>query len=116
LTWQTLLNFLTTDRLPILGNRKIKGVGVAALEGTSLVERVEVLLKLFLKLDDELGGDVLYLPLSRYVARLGVNVEQESSDGLAAYAQLSQMTGWLALDGNRHGAARRYFTTASTRC
>ncbi|MCA1606088.1 MAG: DNA-binding protein [Acidobacteria bacterium] len=108
----TLLDFLTTDRLPILGNRKIRGVGVAALEGTSLVERVEVLLKLFLQLDDELGGDVLYLPLSRYVARLGVNVEQESSDGLAAYAQLSQMTGWLALDGNRHGAARRYFTTA----
>jgi len=106
-----LLNDLTADRLPLFGNSKIRGVGVSALEGKSLTERAEVLLKLFLQLDDELGGDVLYLPLSRYVRRLSVNVKQEPTDGLAAFAQLSQMTGWLALDGNRHGAARRYFTT-----
>ncbi|HEU0087872.1 MAG TPA: hypothetical protein VFQ77_09500 [Pseudonocardiaceae bacterium] len=106
-----LLNSLTADRLPILGNREVGGVCVSALESASIAERVEVLLKLFLQLDDELGGDVLYLPLSRYVARLGGTVEQESADGLAAFAQLSQLTGWLALDGNRHGAARRYFTT-----
>ena len=107
-----LLNDLTSDRLPILGNSETGGVGVSALEGASLAERAEVLLRLFLELDDELGGDTLYLPLSRYVARLGANVEQAPADGLAAFAQLSQMTGWLALDGNRHGAARRYLTTA----
>lgn len=107
----SLLNDLTADYLPILSTGKTKGVRLPALDGSSVTERVQVLLKLFLQLDDELGGDVLYLPLSRYVARLGANVKQESMDGLAAYAQLSQMTGWLALDGNRHGAARRYFTT-----
>ncbi|MCA1605842.1 MAG: DNA-binding protein [Acidobacteria bacterium] len=108
----SLLNDLTADHLPILGTRGAKGVRVSALEGSSVTDRVQVLLKLFLQLDDELGGDVLYLPLSRYVARLGANIEQDSTDGLAAFAQLSQMTGWLALDGNRHGAARRYFTSA----
>ncbi len=107
-----LLNDLTTDRLPLLRNRGVRGVGVSALEGGSLAKRADVLLRLFLELDDELGGDTLYLPLSRYVSRLSANVEQESADGLAAFAQLSQMTGWLALDGNRHGAARRYLTTA----
>jgi len=108
----SLLNDLTADQLPIFGDSRATGAGVSALEGKSLADRVQVLLKLFLQLDDELGGDVLYLPLSRYVARLGANVEQESTCDLVAYAQLSQMTGWLALDGNRHGAARRYFTTA----
>lgn len=107
-----LLNDLTADRLPVLGSSTVKGVGFSALEGKPLADRVQVLLKFFLQLDDELGGDVLYLPLSRYVARLGASVKQEQPDGLAAFAQLSQMTGWLALDGNRHGSARRYFTTA----
>lgn len=107
-----LLNGLTSDRLPVLGTGEIAAVGVSAFEGGSLAERTDVLLKLFLQLDDELGGDVLYLPLSRYVTRLGASVEQESTDGLAAFGQLSQMTGWLALDGNRHAAARRYLTTA----
>jgi tetratricopeptide (TPR) repeat protein len=107
-----LLNDLTTDRLLQRRNREVRGVGVSALEGASLAQRADVLLRLFLELDDELGGDTLYLPLSRYVSRLGANVEQELADGLAAFAQLSQMTGWLALDGNRHGAARRYLTTA----
>ncbi len=108
----SLLNDLTADQFPILGNGDIRGLGVSTLEGVSLTERVEVLLRLFLELDDELGGDVLYLPLSRYVSRLCSSVEQESADGLAAFGQLSQMTGWLALDGNRHAAARRYLTTA----
>ncbi|MGH3770223.1 MAG: helix-turn-helix domain-containing protein, partial [Pseudonocardiaceae bacterium] len=107
-----LLNSLAADRLPILGKDDIVGVGVAAFDGASLAGRAEVLLKLFLQLDDELGGDVLYLPMARYVARLGVSVQQEPADGLAAFGQLSQMTGWLALDGNRYSAARRYLTTA----
>jgi hypothetical protein len=72
-----LLNSLTADRLPILAKDHIMGVGVAALDGASLAGRAEALLKLFLQLDDELGGDVLYLPLARYVARLGVSVQQE---------------------------------------
>ncbi|MGH3870339.1 MAG: helix-turn-helix domain-containing protein [Pseudonocardiaceae bacterium] len=108
----TLLNDLTADRFPILGNGEVRDVGVSAFDGASLAERAEVLLRLFLELDDELGGDVLYLPLSRYVSRLGANVGQESADGLAVFGQLSQMVGWLALDGNCHAAARRYFTTA----
>lgn len=108
----SLLNALTGDHLPIHSPGRIKSVGIPALDGSSVADRVQTLLKLFLQLDDELGGDVLYLPLSRYVTRLGATVEQESTEGLAAFAQLSQMTGWLALDGNRHGAARRYFTTA----
>lgn len=108
-----LLNDLTADRLPILGTGETKGIGVSALESSSVSDRVQVLLKLFLQLDDELGGDALYLPLSRYVARLApISSRSRRNDGLAAFAQLSQMTGWLALDGNRHGAARRYFTTA----
>lgn len=49
---------------------------------------------------------------SRYVARLAVNVEHDPTAGLHAFGQLSQMTGWLALDSNRHAAASRYFTTA----
>ncbi|MGH3976305.1 MAG: hypothetical protein ACRDS9_23720, partial [Pseudonocardiaceae bacterium] len=108
----SLLNDLTADQFPILGNGDVQDLGVSTLEGVSLTERVEVLLRLFLELDDELGGDVLYLPLSRYVLRLCSSVEQEPADSLAAFGQLSQMTGWLALDGNRHAAARRYFTTA----
>jgi tetratricopeptide (TPR) repeat protein len=107
-----LLNSLTADRLPILVKDKITGVGVSILDSASLARRAEVLLKLFLQLDDELGGDVLYLPLARYVARLGVSVRQEPADGLSVFGQLSQMTGWVALDSNRHAAARRYLTTA----
>lgn len=34
-----LLNDLTSDRLPILGTSEVRGVGVSALEGTSLAER-----------------------------------------------------------------------------
>jgi tetratricopeptide (TPR) repeat protein len=107
-----LLQNLTADRLPIPSNGSMTGVGVSAFEGGSLAERGEDLLRLFLHLDDELGGDALYMPLSLYVSRLGVTAAQEPADGLAVFAQLSQMTGWLALDGNRHGAARRYLTTA----
>lgn len=107
-----LLHDLIADRLPLLSNHEARDVGVSALEGASLADRADELLRLFLELDDELGGDTLYLPLSRYVSRLGANIEQNPGDGLAAFAQLSQMTGWLALDGNRHGAARRYLTSA----
>jgi len=78
----------------------------------TLAKSADLLLKLFLALDDELGGDSLYLPLSRYVARMAVNVEQDSDDGLSGFGQLCQMAGWLALDAHQHGAARRYFTSA----
>jgi hypothetical protein len=109
----SLLSSLTADRLRPLDSR-LEGahIGVAALEGMSLSETTELLLKLFLQLDDELGGDALYLPLSRYVGRLAVNVKEDASDGLAAFGQLAQMTGWLALDSNQHAAARRHLTTA----
>lgn len=68
-----LLNSLTTDCLPMLAKDESAGFGVSSFGSSSLAARAKVLLKLFLQLDDELGGDVLYLPLSRYVERLGVN-------------------------------------------
>lgn len=70
------------------------------------------MLTLFLQLVAQLGGDVLYAPLSQYVARMALAVEADPSDGLLAFGGLSQMAGWLAVDGNRHGAAERYLTTA----
>lgn len=85
---------------------------IGAFDGLSLADSASQLLTLFLQLDAQLGGDVLYAPLSQYVARMAVAVEQNPSDGLLAFGQLSQMAGWLAVDGNRHGAARRYLTTA----
>jgi hypothetical protein len=74
---------------------------------------VDRLLQLFLQLDAEVGGDDLYEPMTRHVERLARTVEEDPLPvTLHSLGQLSQMTGWLALDSNRHGAARRYFTTA----
>jgi len=81
-------------------------------EGGSLRTSAELLLKSFLKLDDEQGGDALYLPLSRFVAEMSQAADERPDGNLGVFGQLSQMTGWLALDANRHGAARRYLTTA----
>ncbi|MEY9861532.1 transcriptional regulator with XRE-family HTH domain/tetratricopeptide (TPR) repeat protein [Catenulispora sp. GAS73] len=86
---------------------------IGAFDGLSLAESASQVLTLFLQLDAQLGGDVLYAPLSQYVARMALAVEADPSDGLLAFGQLSQMAGWLAVDGNRHGAARRYLTTAA---
>jgi hypothetical protein len=87
-------------------------LGISAFEGLTLARSAELVLKLFLALDDELGGGSLYLPLSRYVARMAVSVEQDPDDGLWGFGQLCQMAGWLALDAHQHGAARRYFSSA----
>jgi tetratricopeptide (TPR) repeat protein len=71
------------------------------------------LLGLFLQLEAEIGGDDLYEPMTRHVERLAKVVDHNPRPALLyRLGQLSQMTGWLALDGNRHGAARRYLTTA----
>ncbi|MGC5364028.1 helix-turn-helix domain-containing protein [Streptomyces sp. DT24] len=86
--------------------------GVTGLDGMSLRATGEHLLRTFLHLDDELGGDSLYVPLTRYVARMAVSVKANPRDGLAAYGQLNQMVGWLALDANKHAHAKRYFATA----
>jgi hypothetical protein len=107
-----LLGSLTAGRLPLAaGETRSPTIGISAFDGMSTGRSAELLLKLFLRLDDELGGDSLYLPLSRYVARMAVTVEQDPGDGLLAFGQLSQMAGWLALDADHHGQARRYFTT-----
>ncbi|WP_235433513.1 helix-turn-helix domain-containing protein [Protofrankia coriariae] len=107
-----LLGSLTSGRLPLAaGERRTPTIGISAFDGMTNGQSAELLLKLFLQLDDELGGDSLYLPLSRYVARMAVTVEQDSGDGLVPFGQLSQMAGWLALDADHHGTARRYFTT-----
>lgn len=52
-----LLNDLTADRLPLLGDREMRSVGVSTFGGASLADRADVLLRLSLELDDELGGD-----------------------------------------------------------
>jgi tetratricopeptide (TPR) repeat protein len=87
-------------------------IGISAFKGMTLQESGERLLKIFLHLDNELGGDSLYQPLSRYVARMAVNVHENPTDGLPAFGQLNQMAGWLALDANYHRAAKGYFTAA----
>jgi tetratricopeptide (TPR) repeat protein len=107
----TLLGGLTATRPAVAGGRG-PTLGISAFEGMTLAQSADLMLKLFLALDDELGGDSLYLHLSRYVARMAVSVEQDPDDGLLSFAQLSQMAGWLALDAHQHGAARRYFTSA----
>ena len=78
----------------------------------SMQQSGDHLLKSFLHLDGELGGDSLYLPLSRYVARMAINVREDPTDGLLEFGQLNQMAGWLALDANNHSAAKRYLTAA----
>lgn len=109
----SLLSNLTARRFPVLEDRADGvHVGIEALAGMSLAESTDLLLRILLQLDDELGGDTLYLPLSCYVKRLAVTVEQDPENGLVEFGKLSQMTGWLALDANRHAAARRYFTAA----
>ena len=107
-----LLAELTASNLPLLDPAISSPVGVGTIEGLSLRQSADSLLKLFLQLDDEMGGDTLYVPLARYVARLAVNARTDPGDGLPAFGQLSQLTGWLALDANRHAEARRYLTTA----
>jgi hypothetical protein len=106
-----LLGGLTATR-PALADGHSPTLGISAFEGMTLAQSANLVLKLFLALDDELGGDSLYLPLSRYVARMAVSVEQDPDDGLLGFGQLCQMAGWLALDAHQHGAARRYFTSA----
>lgn len=107
-----LLAQMTATGLPLLDSPIGTPVGVGHIDGLSLRQSADGLLKLFLQLDDTLGGDTLYVPLARYVARLAVDAQADPGDGLPAFGQLSQMTGWLAMDANRHGEARRYLTTA----
>ena len=106
-----ILTALAGTQLPTTGTTRSLAP-VTAFEGLSLEQSASQLLTLFLQLDAQLGGDALYRPLSQYVARMAVAVEADPSDGLLAFGQLCQMAGWLALDANRHGAARRYLTTA----
>ncbi|MGH3712206.1 MAG: hypothetical protein ACRDT4_01905 [Micromonosporaceae bacterium] len=70
------------------------------------------MLRLFLQLDDELGGDALYPLLAQYVGRLAVAVQGGHQADLVGFGQLAQLAGWLALDANLQAPARRYFTTA----
>lgn len=100
----------TGDWLPFSSGAP--GNGISSFRGMSLQESGEHLLKLFLHLDDELGGDTLYAPLAQYVTRMKVSVRTNPQDGLTAFGQLNQMVGWLALDANRHGHAKRYLATA----
>jgi hypothetical protein len=106
------LSALTTNGLPLLEPAVASPVGVGSMNGLTLRQQADGLLTMFLQLDDELGGDSLYEPLARYVSRLATNAQHDPGDGLPAFGQLSQLTGWLALDANRHAEARRYLTTA----
>ncbi|MEU5435565.1 XRE family transcriptional regulator [Streptomyces sp. NPDC020719] len=88
------------------------GSGISPFDGMTLQQSGEHLLRMFLHLDDELGGDSLFLPLSRYVARMAISVRKNPDDGLLAFGQLNQMAGWLALDANSHATATKYFVEA----
>ncbi|MEU6402842.1 helix-turn-helix domain-containing protein [Streptomyces sp. NPDC046985] len=109
---KVLLDMITPggDWLPL--SNKAPEYGVSALSGMSLQATGEHLLRTFLHLDDELGGDSLYVPLTKYVARMAISVKANPRDGFAAYGQLNQMVGWLSLDANKHAHAKRYFATA----
>ncbi|WP_153812653.1 helix-turn-helix domain-containing protein [Streptomyces sp. SUK 48] len=109
---KVLLDMITPggDWLPL--SNDAPEYGVSGLRGMSLQATGEHLLRTFLHLDDELGGDSLYVPLTKYVARMAVSVKANPGDGLAAYGQLNQMVGWLSLDASRHAHAKRYFATA----
>jgi tetratricopeptide (TPR) repeat protein len=81
--------------------------------GSQATGNADRMLRLFLQLDATMGGNDLYEPMTRYVERLARAAdERPHPEALRGLGQLSQMAGWLALDSNRHGAARRYFTTA----
>lgn len=103
-----LLDSLLARGLPALASSPR-----ARLSTTSVDADPDRLLQLFLQLDDTLGGDDLYEPMTRHVERLARAVADQPRPALLrGLGQLSQMAGWLALDGNRHGAARRYLSTA----
>lgn len=73
----------------------------------------ERLLGYFLALEAEVGGDQLYAPLATQVERLAPIADTAARPSLlGAFAQLCQLTGWLALDANRHSIARQHFCTA----
>ncbi|GGJ78312.1 hypothetical protein GCM10010123_05370 [Pilimelia anulata] len=74
--------------------------------------RAELLLRLVYKLDAEQGGNALLAPVAQYVARLAPHAETDPDRHLHTFGQLSQLAGWLALESNQHGAARRYWSTA----
>jgi len=106
----TVLRGLTAARLP--WRPDTREPTDSALAGMTMAETAQWLLRLFLHLDDTYGGDNLYGTLSRLVTDMAPAVEDDPAGGLGAFGQLSQMTGWLALDADRHGAARRYLNTA----
>jgi len=92
-------------------------VGTGSVSGAgSVVARADRLLRLFLELEAELGGDELYEPLARRVGRLAGQVDTDPRpEVVAAYGRLAQMAGWIAHDANRPGAARRYLSLAPRR-
>lgn len=70
-------------------------------------------LRLFLGLQARLGGDDLYLPLARHAERLSASLQTRMSrQRLATLGRLLQMAGWLAIDSNRHRAARQHLAAA----
>jgi tetratricopeptide (TPR) repeat protein len=78
-----------------------------------LAVHAENLLQHFLSLEAEVGGDQLYPSLAGHVERVAPVVDEFPRPSLlSAFAQLCQMTGWLALDANRHSVARQYLSTA----
>jgi tetratricopeptide (TPR) repeat protein/DNA-binding XRE family transcriptional regulator len=104
--FSSLLMALTIERSPTIMSENAR-LDVGGPIETSPDEAAALILQRFLRLDAEQGGDQLYGPMSQIVANMAPAVE-DSGVGLSAFGQLAQMTGWLALDSNRHGAARRY--------
>jgi tetratricopeptide (TPR) repeat protein len=98
-----------------LAKRRLPDVGapVAANSGSldhrSATAHAERLLRHFLSLEAEVGGNGLYASLAEQVEQLAPTVDRCARPTLlSAFGQLCQLTGWLALDANRHDVARQY--------
>lgn len=106
------------DELPHPAAALVPLAGVLPLASQPLGEAADEakddqVLRLFLGLQAQLGGDDLYEPLARHTDRLSNALRQRGSrTRLAALGRLQQMAGWLAVDSNRHGQARQHLTAA----
>ncbi|GAA3775932.1 hypothetical protein GCM10022225_74870 [Plantactinospora mayteni] len=100
-----------SDTTPGEQDVRVAAIAFATNTDLPLSQSTALLIRLFLQLDDEVGGDTLYLPFSRYLAQLRQDAHQDKAT-LAAIGELNQMAGWLALDADRSAAARDHLTAS----
>lgn len=115
-TCERMAALLTALASPLLAPGSLAGLVSLDIQpegaGTAGPEDDEVL-RLFLDLQDRLGGDDLYQPLVQHVDRFSISLRHRSSTTrLAALGKLLHLAGWLAIDSNRHGQARQHLGAA----